>query len=405
MKFIAEIIELENLRQAASEIRAVGADAEGIKIMAPKAIYRAIRLKDVPVPASQILKEEMLSVGGEAARCKDAVNFKVQKTDVLLLGTLKHYKRLFNKLRVQPFGLKNLAKQIEATLKNYEATPPPITLSNGKRLKFGKKTLIMGILNMSPDSFSGDGLTNPNLIEAAIKKAKLIQSQGADIIDIGGESTRPGSDPVTPEEEIKRIVPAIKAISKDLAIPISVDTYKKEVAEKALKAGAHILNDITGFHHSSNMAKLAAEHGAPAIVMHIKGTPKNMQQNPQYESLMMEICSYLEESIEIGTNNGLSEQQIIIDPGIGFGKTVEHNLQIIKNLKMLKALGRPILVGASRKSFIGKILDKDIEERLYGTLSSIVISVMNGANIIRVHDVKEAREAIKLADAVRSVNG
>ncbi|BCB95902.1 dihydropteroate synthase [Dissulfurispira thermophila] len=259
----------------------------------------------------------------------------------------------------------------------------------------------MGILNVTPDSFSDGGLffSEKNAIEHALR----LVEDGADIIDIGGESTRPGSEPVPVEEEIRRTIPVIKAISKEIKSPISIDTYKAEVARRALDAGASIVNDISGLRFDPDMPKVVSEYKVPVVIMHIKGRPKDMQQNPQYEALIPEIMDYLRVSIRLANKFGISGDKIIIDPGIGFGKTFEHNLEIIKNLKEFTLLGKPIAIGASRKAFIGKILgDAPPSERLEGTAAAVAICIFNGANIVRVHDVKEMARVAKVADAIKS---
>lgn len=274
-----------------------------------------------------------------------------------------------------------------------------ITWSNFS-LDFYKKTYIMGILNVTPDSFSDGGLYFDE--KKAIEHALRLVDDGADILDIGGESTRPGSEPVSVEEEIRRTIPIIRAISKEIKVPISIDTYKAEVARHALDAGASIVNDISGLRFDPDMPKVVSEYHVPVIIMHIKGRPKDMQQNPVYEALIPEIMDYLRISIRLASKFGIPEDRIIIDPGIGFGKTFEHNLEIIKNLKEFTLLGRPVAVGVSRKAFIGKILgDVPPLERLEGTAAAVAISIFNGANIVRVHDVKEMARVAKVADAIK----
>jgi dihydropteroate synthase len=268
-------------------------------------------------------------------------------------------------------------------------------------LDFSKKTYIMGVLNVTPDSFSDGGLFFSE--KKAIEHALRLIEDGADIIDIGGESTRPGSEPVSVEEEIRRTISVIKAISREIKVPISIDTYKAEVAKQALDAGASIVNDISGLRCDPEMPKIVAKYCVPVIIMHIKGRPKDMQQNPQYEALIPEIMDYLRISIRLANKFGIPDDKIIIDPGIGFGKAFEHNLEIIKNLKEFALLGKPVAVGVSRKAFIGKILgDVPPSERLEGTASAVAICIFNGANIVRVHDVKEMYRVAKVADAIKS---
>lgn len=265
---------------------------------------------------------------------------------------------------------------------------------------FSKKTYIMGVLNVTPDSFSDGGLYLDR--EKAVEQGLKLVSEGADIIDIGGESSRPGSSPITAEEEINRTIPVISSLSKLVEVPISIDTYKSEVASRAIDAGASIVNDISGLRFDPQMAKVLSESNVAVIIMHIKGTPKNMQINPVYEALIPEILDYLRESIAICRKHGIPDENIIIDPGIGFGKTFEHNLEIINNLREFSLLGKPIAIGVSRKAFIGKILgDVPPSQRLEGTASAVAISVYNGANIIRVHDVSEMSKVVKIADAIK----
>jgi dihydropteroate synthase len=225
-------------------------------------------------------------------------------------------------------------------------------------------------------------------------------AQGADIIDIGGESSRPGSDPAPVVEELRRVVPVVERLAHESDVVISIDTYKSTVAEQALKAGAHIVNDISALNFDSNMAKVAADAGAPVVLMHIQGTPKNMQISPQYHALISEIISYLRDSIAKAETAGVSAEKIIIDPGIGFGKTLEHNLEIIRRLKEFRCLRKPILIGTSRKSFIGRILGLPVEDRIEGTVATVVSSIINGADIVRVHDTKQVQRAVKMIDAI-----
>jgi dihydropteroate synthase len=260
------------------------------------------------------------------------------------------------------------------------------------------RTYIMGILNVTPDSFSGDGLhRDPG---AALARAVQMVRDGADIIDVGGLSTRPGSEPVPLEEEISRTVPVIRALSREIGVPVSIDTYRAEVARGALGAGASIVNDISGLRFDPEMPSAAAAAGAAVVVMHIKGTPGDMQQNPVYEALIPEILDCLRESIRIAEDAGIKD--VIIDPGIGFGKTFDHNLEIINNLREFTLLGRPVLVGPSRKAFLGSILgDAPPSERMEGTAAAVAACIINGASIVRVHDVREMAMVAKVADAIK----
>lgn len=261
----------------------------------------------------------------------------------------------------------------------------------------------MGILNVTPDSFSDGGRHFDKA--SAIRRAYEMVEEGADIIDVGGESTRPGSEPVPLQEEIDRTIPVIEEISKKIKVPVSIDTYKAEVARRALDAGASIVNDISGLRFDPEMPKVVSQYKVPVVIMHIKGTPKDMQANPIYEALIPEIMDYFRESIRLAVESGITEDKIIIDPGIGFGKTFDHNLEIIKNLREFTLLEKPLLVGVSRKAFIGKILgDAPVSERLEGSEAAAAISILNGANIIRVHDVKEMKKVALVADAIKRMS-
>lgn len=276
--------------------------------------------------------------------------------------------------------------------------------------KFGNKTYdlfsrtyIMGILNITPDSFSDGGkyFDEDILLQKIIVDAVAMEREGADFIDVGGESTRPGSRKISADEEIKRVIPVISEIKKHISIPISIDTYKSEVADEALKTGAVIVNDISGFQFDSKMAEVTKKHNASCILMHIKGTPQNMQINPVYDDLVLEIKEYLCNSISIAKNTGI--EQIIIDPGIGFGKTFYHNIEIIKRIGEFKSIGYPILLGLSKKRFINEIYKSNTEERNVGTLSANVVSIINGANIFRVHNVLENKRAAITADVLKQL--
>ena len=265
-------------------------------------------------------------------------------------------------------------------------------------LDLDKRTYVMGVLNRTPDSFSDGGKYMSE--ESAVSYALNMARDGADIIDIGGESTRPGALPVDVNEELGRVIPVIKRLKALIDIPISIDTSKSHVAKAALENGASMVNDITGLKGDRDMAGVVARFDVPICIMHMKGSPRTMQISPQYDDLIGEIIASLRESIDLAAGAGIDEKKIIIDPGIGFGKTLEHNLKIIKELRRLTNLGRPILIGPSRKSFIGQILNSDVSERLTGTSSSVALAISNGANIVRVHDVREMVDCARVADSI-----
>lgn len=276
-----------------------------------------------------------------------------------------------------------------------------MTLSwNNFSLDFSRKTYIMGILNITPDSFSDGGLHFDK--SSAVEGCLRLVDEGADIIDIGGESTRPGSEPVSLDEELRRTLPVIESVASKIKVPISIDTYKADVARRALDAGASFVNDISGLRYDPEMPAVIAQYSVPVVIMHIKGSPKDMQKNPSYNTLIPEILEYFSSRIAFAVKACIPEDRIIIDPGIGFGKTFDNNLEILHNLDKFITLGRPVLIGPSRKAFIGKILDDaPATDRIEGTSAAVAISIMQGAHIVRVHDVKEMARVAKVADAIK----
>jgi len=323
------------------------------------------------------------------------VRFFPGEREVLLAGAFTSYRKLYRELKKNGFSL--LATQIKSALDNFERQGFVLNFPR-TRLDLTKKVAIMGILNLTPDSFYDGGKYKTK--KEVLKRVEQMIEEGADIVDVGGESTRPGAERVSTEEEIKRTIPYIRKITSLFDIPLSIDTYKAKVAEEAIEAGAQMVNDISGLRFDPKMARIVSLHKVPLVIMHIKGTPRDMQNNPCYDSLMDEIISYLREGLEIATTAGIDKEKIIVDPGIGFGKRVEHNLFILKRLSELKVLGSPILIGVSRKSFIGKVLDLPLEERLAGSLAATCVAVLEGAKIVRTHDIKETREVVDLAEAI-----
>ncbi|HSP55654.1 MAG TPA: dihydropteroate synthase [Dehalococcoidia bacterium] len=270
-------------------------------------------------------------------------------------------------------------------------TSSPITIGH-RQFIWGVRTYVMGIVNATPDSFSGDGLALD--VDAAVRQALQMMEDGADIIDIGGESTRPGADELPAEEEMRRVIPVIERLSQATDVPISVDTYKAEVARAAFAAGAHMVNDVHGFRRDPEIARVAAEAGVPAIAMH-------NQRGRDIHDTIGDIVAGLLESLNIVREAGLPEERVIVDPGFGFGWTVEQNLEMLRRLPELRVLARPLLVGTSRKSTIGAVLgDLPVEERLEGTAATVALAVAGGADIVRVHDVREMTRVVKMADAV-----
>jgi len=273
--------------------------------------------------------------------------------------------------------------------------------ARGRRLVLGTRTAVMGVVNVTPDSFSGDGrLSRRHSPSANAAFALKLVKEGADIIDIGGESTRPGSRPVSAAEEIRRVIPTVKLLRRQSKIFISVDTYKPDVARQALEAGAHIINHVRGTDLAPELLDAVKDYDAAIVVMHSRGTPQTMQRQARYKNLISEISGELQRSVEKCLSAGIKSDKIILDPGIGFAKTAQQNLEVLRRLQHFQKLGLPILVGTSRKSFIGKVLNKDVTGRLWGTAATVAVSVMNGAHIVRVHDVQAMRQTVDMIDAI-----
>ncbi|MCX8052554.1 MAG: dihydropteroate synthase [Armatimonadetes bacterium] len=403
MSHNARVLSLTTEAEIAREMELVNAEPPGIRRMLPKARHFMVKLEKVRRPVAHILKETFLSNGGEAAVSGGLITAEVSDSDVILCGTLKQFRRSLSTLVQQGFGCDRIAAEIDEAINRFNSTPlvPDVYDTRLAQMfeAIGKRTLVMGILNVTPDSFSDGGQFINK--ETAVQHALRMIKDGADIIVVGGESTRPGSDPVPAEEEIARVVPVIEEIANKSKTPISIDTYKAQVARAALDAGASIINDISGASFDPDMPALVAEKHCPAILMHIKGTPKDMQLDPTYRDLMSEVCSFLRGRVQAMVDSGADERMLMVDPGIGFGKTVDHNLEIIRRLRELKSIGRPIVIGTSRKSMIGKVLgDLPVEERLEGTAATVALSIANGADIVRVHDVKEMSRVARMSDAV-----
>lgn len=382
----------ENQAEIAKLIDRVGCDPAGVKIMAPKGEMLIIHVENLSLKAANILKQEMLSRGGEVALHRDVAGLRTEKTNALIIGTRRQIQDLLIKLKVQPFGLKRLGEEIGELLKRrkipYELNLP----HHHAPLPIGERTLVMGILNVTPDSFS-DGGRYIDLTKA-VEHAKRLEREGADIIDIGGESTRPGAEKVSLEEELRRVLPVIEALRKEVSIPISIDTYKAEVAKAAIDAGAHIINDVWGAKAEPHIAQVAADTGAPIILMHNR-------EKRDYVDLITDMMRDLRSSIDIALKAGCKKEQILIDPGIGFAKNAEDNLDVMHRLEEFTSLGYPILLGTSRKSFIGKVTDLPVDQRVEGTIATVVYGIEKGADIVRVHDVEAVVRAVRMTDAMK----
>ena len=376
-------------------IKRIGADECCVDHLDNKTRTHVFLLKDARMEQVNIIKQTALSVGCDAAIHRFVISGKMENSDAVLMCNESQLEKIGAKLANQPFSLSKAVTQMLNIVRNELNWTV-----RGKNILKKRKFLIMGILNITPDSFfDGGKYTDP---EKALRFAEQMIVDGADIIDIGGESTKPYSEKIDIKEEMHRVIPIVRSIRKKIPnILISVDTNKSEIANAALHEGADIINDISALTFDKNMAKTLKIFDASAVLMHIKGIPKNMQTNPEYDDLMIEITDFLNDSINIAINAGINENKIIVDPGIGFGKSIDDNFTIIENIDFLKTLKRPIMIGTSNKSFIGNTLNENIENRLEGTIASNVVSYINGVNVFRVHHVKEHIRALNIAERIK----
>jgi dihydropteroate synthase len=389
-----DITSADDLRRHLSEI---DISSEDITKIADTFLYCTIKLENVDTRAANLMKSYLETLGGGIAMRKEAHEYTVRETDVIISGSRNTLRLLAARLKGEPYGLDEVGAEIAACTTSANR----VMSWGGRTLDFAHKTYVMGILNCTPDSFYPSSRTTT--IKDALRTAHEMIEAGVDIIDVGGESSRPGSESVPRDEEIRRVIPVIQTLRGESEIIISVDTRKKDVAERALDAGADIINDISGLRHNDELARLVARRKVPIVLMHMRGAPKTMQKNPYYKNTISEILRELQPSIAAAIGAGIAPEMIIIDPGIGFGKRIQDNLRIIKELASLKSLSFPILVGLSRKGFIGEILDRPVEKRLIGTVTANTLAILNGANIIRVHDVADAVQMVKIIDSVRRI--
>lgn len=380
-----------------AELARIGTDAAAWSIFSLKSDVLVLKLHGLSCATANILKQTALAAGADCAVHSRVASGRVRRSDALLFATRRQLAAITLRLRHQPECASRVGPAIEQLLRHWNMSRLTIRVGN-RRIDLARRTHVMGIVNVTPDSFyDGGKYLDP---KRAIEHALRLEDEGADFIDLGAESTRPGSEGVTRQEQLRRLVPVLRRLRGRLRIPISVDTTSAFVAEVALREGASMINDVSGLQADAKMAPVVAKAGVPCVVMHMKGRPKTMQRKPKYRNLMDEIVESLSRSVATGEAAGIARGQLLVDPGIGFGKTVKHNLEILRRLRELRSLGVPIVVGPSRKSFIGSLLDLEPGERLEGTLAACSLAAHNGANVVRVHDVKAACRALLLVDAV-----
>ena len=400
MKNRIRLLHPPTASEAEDLLRGIGVEPYGIASMAPKMRHCNVLVEGLTPKVANIIKQEMLSQGGDAAVARGSVDCSVKRTDVLIMGTVKQLLRFADKLALQPFGLKEVSSDLRELLAH--AGRREYVLKTPRReIRLTGRTLVMGVINMTPDSFSDGGLIAD--ARQGLRQAVRLIGEGADILDVGGESSRPGAGPVPLKEELRRVIPVIRLITAETDVPVSIDTGKAEVARQAVEAGAEIVNDITALRGDRQMARVVAATGVPVILMHMRGTPRTMQKGDlRYRALLGEILHFLDERIGKAVAAGIARERLVVDPGIGFGKSVEDNLRLLRHLGEFKGLGCPVCVGVSRKHFTGKITGVEKpSERVEGTAAAVTAAILNGADIVRVHDVAIMKRVAAMADAVR----
>lgn len=389
------MLTLQNEQQARDALKKINCDDMGINILCPKSIFKVIKIKNIRTKAANILKQTFLGKGADVAVSRSTADLSEEYTDVIIFATLKQYHMALTQLKVQPWGLAKLAEAIQRVLLCDKQLPYRSYQWKDRSLEINSTdSLVMGILNVTPDSFSDGGRFND--LEAAKARVIDLQEAGADIIDLGAESTRPyaGAEKVTEKEELERLLPILEYIIPYCKVPISIDTYKAKVAAAALACGAHIINDVWGLQKDDEMADVVAKYDVPVIVMH------NHSDTDYPQGIMHHIHDSLEKSIEIGMKKGIKRENFIVDPGIGFAKNFEQNMQVMNQLEQLRLLGCPVLLATSRKRFIGEVLNLPVDDRVEGTIATAALGKQKGVQIHRVHDVRAVKRTLKMLDAM-----
>ena len=386
--------------EVARELESTDSDPEGVGIMVRKARIYPVRLEAVPLKAAPILKQELLAVGGDAAHARGIADHSVASSPTVLLATWGQYQRLLPKLRRQPFALKEVADEVECALRAFVGRPPAELVGAHRPLPLGPRPRVLGVVNVTPDSFSDGG----RFVEpaAALAEAERLIAEGADAVDFGAESTRPGATPVSPESEWARLEPVLARAVARLPVPVSVDTRHAEVADKALDAGADIVNDVEGL-RDPGMRRVVARTGAAAIVMHMRGTPATMQQETSYDDVRREVYRALAASVDRAERDGIAPSKLVVDPGLGFGKSPEQSLELLAHIGELRSLGLPVAVGASRKSFLGWATDERAPlARVDAGVAAAVYAAEHGVAIVRTHDVGSTVKALRLWERIEA---
>ncbi|MGP8075887.1 MAG: dihydropteroate synthase [Thermoplasmata archaeon] len=398
----ARVLEVESFAEVAREVERTESDPEGVAIMTRKGRIYPVRLEGISLKAAPLLKQETLSVGADSAHARGIADHSVATTSVVILATWGQYQRLVPKLRRQPFRLADAAEEIERALRAYVARSARTVRGPHRSFVVGDYPRVMGVLNVTPDSFSDGGLHRDPT--EAVAHAERMVAEGAAVIDVGGESTRPGATPVSPEVEWQRIAPVLAGLADRVRVPISVDTRHAEVAAKAVDAGVDIVNDVEGL-RSEAMRRAVARSGAAVIAMHMRGDPTTMQSNLVYSDLRGEVFSALAVATEAALADGIPAERILIDPGLGFGKSAEQSLELLVHVGELRSLGYPVVVGASRKSFLGGTLGiDDPTRRLEAGIAAAVVAAERGVALVRTHDVGPTVRALEVVRGAQKLS-
>jgi dihydropteroate synthase len=397
-RYHVRVLEARELPAIARELLLTGCEPEGVGIMTPIGRALLIRLDHVSLKAAPLLKQELLAAGGDSAHARGIADHSVSESSVVLLTTSAELRGIVEKLERQPFRLREIGEAISEAVARYSRPRPESVPGLHRRIPLGPVTRVMGVLNVTPDSFSDGGqFLEP---ERAVERARAIEAEGADLLDVGAESTRPGAAELSEDAEWARLEPVLRRLVDSTRLPISVDTRHAPVARRALEAGADLVNDVSGLRDPA-MRALLARTGAPAIVMHMRGTPETMQQDLRYGDVRGEVFGALAEVTAQAIADGVDPERILIDPGFGFGKSAEQNLELLAHLGEFRALGYPIVVGASRKSFLGRVLDEENPDgRLEAGLAAAALAAEHGAAYVRTHDVRATVRALRLVAAV-----
>ncbi|MEG1641632.1 MAG: dihydropteroate synthase [Synergistaceae bacterium] len=397
-------VRILNTYELSEVLQKIGADKRSLPYFDAKRKVEVLFISDVLAKAANVIKQEMLSVGGDAAVHAHVIDCKTESTDIILFGSKKQLAIFADKISTMNWwSLPEIANNVRQALLNLSHRKFDMLLPCGKTLSFGDRTLIMGIVNLTDDSFFSESRVYGNS-DKALERAVKLAEEGADILDLGAESTRPGSHRVPEEQELQRVIEAVTKIRQALpTMPLSIDTTRASVAEAALKAGADIINDISGLTFDEEIASVAGKYNAPLVIMHIKGKPENMQTMCEYNNIIKDITAFFDSAIAKALSHGVKYSNIILDPGFGFAKNYNQNLFLMKNFNAFDTFGLPILYGVSRKGFLGKATHSDTapQESLEGTLAITSLCSWTGVDIVRVHDVKENKRIIKMVEAIK----